>query len=263
MQTIENDSQLLMSGNAPTSSRFLSGEPIWPVSGLLAMPSVRHRRSVLAGLGVAGSVLGAVVAAFALASAIVAFSVWPEDPIRSTPPAYTLDAPTVVERGRADPALVVPAPASTGATTTSASAGRTATGDRDAARRDGAPPAAAGLAAQGASGEFDPGAPATDGDADSPAPPPPPVSPSDEDGLGQLGGAVDGTTSAVARSLRAVTGSLGDGLRPVSPLLHVAVTGLGAGLGTTVQNVGRALAMLLGHSGAPQTAVPPRPGAPR
>ena len=247
----------MMSGNAPTTSRFLSGEPILLVSGLLAMPSVRHRRSVLAGLGVAGSVLGAVVAAFALASAIVAFSVWPEDPIRSTPPAYTLDAPTVVERGRADPALVVPAPASTGATTTSASAGRTTTGDRDDAS-----PAAAGEAAQGASGGFDP-APATDGDGDSPVPPPPPVSPSDEDGLGQLGGAVDDTTSAVARSLRAVTGSLGDGLRPVSPLLDDAVTGLGAGLGTTVQNVGRALATLLGHSGAPQTAVPPRPGPPR
>ncbi|MDQ3677574.1 MAG: hypothetical protein M3401_12360, partial [Actinomycetota bacterium] len=45
---------------------------------------------LLSGFGVAGCVLGAVVAAFALASAVVGFGVWPGDPANVEQGALTV-----------------------------------------------------------------------------------------------------------------------------------------------------------------------------
>lgn len=207
--------------------------------------SLPHWPLLLSGLGVAGSLLAAVVAAFALASAIVAFGVWPADPPSVGLSPLTVDPMQLAQRpGRIDARLVLagpdPAPAAAGAGVSAAGSGSVTAAQRRRAQQ----------VVRGDSAAYAPGRPRTDDIAASPDDgPPTPVPRGPEGGaLERLGGAVDGTTRTLARTLRSATGDLGTGIAPLSPALGATVAKTGEALATTVEGLGAAVAALLGHT---------------
>jgi hypothetical protein len=205
---------------------------------------------VCSGFGVAGSVLGAVVAAFALASAIVAFGVWPAAPPSSDLAPLTVEpakhAPT--PRGR-DGAIVLPAPGGAAGTAVASSGSAGGAGDSSGRRRGGRRSRA------GAAGRFAPGAPDTNVNGRPPDATPAPRKPGAAAPLAKVGGAVDHTTRSLGNGVAKVTADLGKGLAPLSPQLGAAVAKTGDALAKTVQDLGTAVAALLGYV---KPASPPR-----
>jgi hypothetical protein len=217
-----------------------------PCSGFLVLAASRPQRlMVLSGLGTAGSILGAVVAAFTLASAVVAFGVWPSDPPGVERTALTLSPVEVPARDRVDrkPLEV----ASTPSASTGAAAEAPAGGSGAAAGGQQERPAAG----SGAGDSSPPSAGAPDGEARGNAPvaktPLPTTASADRGPLSGLGRTLDQTTSALGSTLRSVTGDLGNGLAPLSRGLGTIVVKAGDGLASTVEKLGAALAALLGH----------------
>jgi hypothetical protein len=205
-----------------------------------------HRLMFLSGLGVAGSLLGAVVATFALASAVVAFEIWPSNPSSVELSSLTVAPPQQLKAAR--PALVLPAPTRTQAAGAPATATTARASGITIPRRSGGQTAAATATTDGSTA-YDPGAPSTgeiSGRPGSDTPGPAPAVPA-EGPLTKVGGAVDNTTRSLGGTLRSTTDSLGKHLEPISPTLGKTVAKTGVSLAETVQNLGVIVAGLLGH----------------
>jgi hypothetical protein len=227
-----------MSANAPASALTLKPRVVAADDSrrgtAFPMPRVhRPQNTFLSGLGMAGSVLAAVVLAFTVASGIIAYSLTSEDPVATSSSAALVldlraadvgDAPLVLH------ARSAPRRAGERAAASTQQARAAAADVRGAA--DGALSASSGTqssgggAPNGGSSQNDPTAQTSSGKL--------PVGKA----LGQTTQAVGATTDTVGRRLQGVTDNVTDGLAP-------ATQQTGALLQVIAQHAGAVLDRLL------------------
>lgn len=181
-------------------------------------------RTIFAGAGVTASLLAAVGAVFALTGGVLAFTEFPG--AESAPPELSLDIAPAASAPTAAQAQPVALPAAR----TPVSAAATPT-RRAAARTGGRPPRGTtpattqpGTPSTGGPVTVEPGAPGS-----APVQIDPPLANS-QAGLAPVAAAVESTTSATARTVRAVGTSVPIA-GPVTNVLAGAVDGAGAAVG--------------------------------
>lgn len=184
---------------------------------------------------------------FTVASAVVAFEVWPSDPSSVELSSLTVAPPQSRHAASPSTPLVLPGP-----TRAQARTGRAPTRSAVVIAPSTRPqrrPAHPATGVAGGTTSYDSGAPST-GEisgrpgSDTPAPVPPAAT---EGPLAKVGATVDKTTRSLGRTLSATTDSLGKHLGPLSPTLGKTVAKAGASLAETVQDLGAVVAALLGH----------------
>jgi hypothetical protein len=204
------------------------------------MPFRRPRNTLISGIGVAGAVLAAVIATFALVSGIVAYDLTSVDQLPRSSDALVLGAlradsrsakPLVLGRTHAPAAQRGPAPAGPAAAPALARAGSRA-------------PAVTALSPQGERGsdpETEPQQHAGDGGSGGAPPsvhraPDRPLEPVG-DAIGATGEAVGATTESLARRIDAVAVTAGAAVAATRDVVR-----------TTVDRTGRVVGRLLGGS---------------
>jgi hypothetical protein len=240
-------------------------------AGFLGMPSIEQSnwRTLLAGFGVAGLMLAAVTTAFAVASAIIAFGVWPQQDTGSAPNgALTLDPPLQPGHRRAERAersVVLRAAAQRGGPAVAAGSAAAAAVRPSAARRAASSTRRGATASiVGRASTVGPGGAGSASDAFTlPSPTSAPAA-RRESPLGQVGAALEKTTGSTGRSLESVSDGLAAAVQSVSPQLAATLQPLGHGLAHAVETLGAALGAALGHKHpSVPSSVTERPGRPR